>query len=236
MGWGLKNLQHAIFGATAASGGSGTIYRFFVPDLYFFHSSIKHGHQVYGPHSPLGHEGLYEVGSEESVAFFYGRETPNLAPTDELDVGEHRSESAHAYQVIGGRQDTMGKFWYEGEFNNVLFKTPPIVDDGVAFNGFSQFTVKIDPANQGVRIRRRTDKEDNRQTARVYVDGKLVAERSWYTVDYEKTYRDIRWQDTDFEIPCKYTAGKSSITVKIEYVSGENMECNEYYYWVFSYK
>ncbi len=236
MGWGLRNLQHAVFGATNASGGSGTVYRYYIPDLYFFQSAVKHGHQVYGPHSPLGHEGMYQVGSEEGVAFFYAQEHPSLAITDELDVGKRESESMHAYQVAGLRKDKKGKFWYDGEFNNVLFKIPPIEDDGVSFNTYSQFRVKIDPANRGVRIRRRTDKENNRQMAHVYVDGKLVTERPWYTVDYEETYRDIRWLDSDFELPAKYTEGKSSIALKIEYVGGKNREWDEYYYWIFSYK
>jgi hypothetical protein len=236
MGWGLKNIQQAIFGAIAAEGGSGTAYRFFLPDLYYFQSATKHGHQTYGPHSPLGHEGMYQVGNEESVAFFYGRESPGLTLTDELDVGKHASESAHAYQVVGTRKDKTGMYWYDGEFNNVLFKTPPIEDDGVSLTGYSQFTVKIDPANRGVRIRRRTDKENNRQRANVYVDDQLVSERPWYSVDYEKTYRDIRWLDTDFEIPSRYTEGKNSIKLKIEYVSGKNQEWDEYYYWIYSYK
>jgi hypothetical protein len=235
MGWGLKNLQHPIFGAMAARGGSGTAWRFFTPDLYFFRSSVKHGHQAYGPHTPLGHVGMYHVGDEESVTFFYGREQPTLALTDELGVGKHEPESTHAYRVIGGRQETEGRFWYEGEFNNVLFKVPPIVDNGVMFTGSSEFTVRIDPANQGVMIRRRTDKADNRQIANVYVDGRCVTQRPWYSVDYPRTYRSIRWQDTDFEIPCMYTAGKNSITLRINYVRGENQNWNEYYYWIFSF-
>lgn len=236
MGWGLKNLQCAVFGAFAANGGSGTAYRFFSPDLYFFQSAINHGHQVYGPHSPLGHEGMYKVGDEESVTFFYGRECPGLTLTDELDIGKHASESEHAYQVAGTRKDKKGSFWYDGEFNNVLSKASPVEDDGVSFNGYSQFRVKIDPANRGVRIRRRTDKENNRQRANVYVDDNLITERPWYTVDYEKTYRNIRWPDSDFEIPAKYTEGKNSVTLKIEYVSGKNREWDEYYYWIYSYK
>jgi hypothetical protein len=179
---------------------------------------------------------MYQVGKEESVTFFYARESPSLTLSDELDVGNRASESTHAYQVVGTRQDKKGKFWYDGEFNNVLFKTPPIEDDGVTFNGYSQFTVKVDPANHGVRIRRRTDKANNRQRANVYVDGVLVSERPWYTVDYEKTYRDIRWLDSDFEIPARYTTGKSTISLKIEYVSGKNPEWDEYYYWIYSYR
>ncbi len=236
MGWGLRDLQHAIFGAFAADGGAGSVYRFYIPDHYFFESAIKHGHQVYGPNSPLGHEGMYTVGDEESVTFYYAQESPGLALTDELDVGDSASEAKHNYQVIGARKDKTGSFWYDGEFNNVLLKAPAIVDSGVSFDGSSTFTASIDPANRGVRLRRRTDKENNRQMGRVYVDGVLVKTRPWYSVDYEKTYRGIRWQDTDFEIPAAYTKSKSSITVKIEFVSSKNNAWDEYYYWVYSYR
>jgi hypothetical protein len=236
MGWGLKNRQHPIFGAIAADGGAGSVYRLFLPDLYYFQSKVSHGHQTYGPNSPRGHEGMYVVGNEESVAFFYAQETPGIALSDELDVGKHDSEAAHSYRVTGGRKDLSGKYWYDGEFNNVLFKMPAIEDEGVAFRGSSEFTVKIDPANRGVRLRRRLDKEPNRQEAHVYVDGQLVAERPWYTVDYDKTYRNIRWADADFEIPAKYTEGKSSITLKIENAGGTDRPWNEFHYWIYSYK
>jgi hypothetical protein len=236
MGWGLKNRQHAVFGATAADGGAGSVYRLFLPDLYCFESGVKHGHQTYGPRSPHGHEGMYVVGSEESVAFFYGRETPGVALSDELDVGKSDSEAAHAYRIAGERKNLSGKYWYDGEFNNVLFETPAIEDDGVSLTGSSEFKVKIDPENRGVRLRRRLDKEVNRQKADVYVDGQLVAERPWFTVDYDRTYRGIRWVDSDFEIPAKYTAGKSSIAIKIENAGGPKTPWNEFYYWIFSYR
>lgn len=242
MGWGLKNIQHPIFGAMDANGGSGTVYRFFIPDLYCFHSSVKHGHQVYGPHTPVGGEGMYQIGDEESVTFFYGRNAPSLVLSDELDLGNQESLREHAYQSVNllpkakdaPGYSLLGGFWYAGELNNVLFNTPPIQNGGITFNGHSQFRVNIDPANQGVRIRRRMDKSDNRQTANVYVDGALVGERPWYSVDYDETFRNIRWQDTDFEIPRRYTAGKSSILLRIEYVHGENLRWNEYRYWIFS--
>ncbi len=236
MGWGLKNRQHAVFGAIAADGGAGSIYRFFLPDLYYFQTSVKHGHQTYGPHSPVGHEGFYQVGSEESVVFFYGREAPGLALSDELDIGDRDSETAHSYRVNGDRTELAGKSWYDGEYNNVLFRTLPIEDDGVSFDGSSEFTVKIDPANRGVRLRRRLDKDVNRQKANVYVNSRRVLERPWYTVDHDKTYRDIRWVDADFEIPAKYTAGKSRIALKIENANGPARPWNEFHYWVFSAK
>jgi hypothetical protein len=236
MGWGLQNLTQPVFGAISAKGGSGGIYRFLLPDMYCFSSGIKYGHQTYGPHTPLGHEGMYQTGTEESVAFWYGFSQPRLAQTDELDVGNLESEKVHAYRADGDVQRTKGAWWYDGEFNNVLFKTPAIVDDGVSFTNSSTFDVTISPDNQGVRLRRRCDKENNRQEARVFVDGRLVAERPWYSVDYEKTYRDIRWFDSDFEIPPSYTKGKSKITVRIEFVSSETGRWDEYHYWVYSYR
>jgi len=217
-------------------GGAGSVHRFFLPDLYYFQSSVKHGHQTYGPHSPVGHENSYLVGNEESVVFFYGRETPGIVLSDELDVGKLDSERAHSYRIAGSRKDLTGKFWYDGEYNNVLFQTPPVEDDGVAFAGWSEFKVKIDPANRGVRLRRRLDKDVNRQKANVYVDGRRVLERAWYTVDHDKTYRDIRWVDSDFEIPAKYTAGKSKIALKIENANGPGIPWNEFHYWIFSNK
>lgn len=233
-GWGLKDLERATWGSAASDGGAGAPWRFFTPDLYVFQSMVRFGHQTYGPHSPLGHEGMYEVGTEESVAFLYMQGKEGLKLTDALDVGNAVSERAHAYKVIGRRQNRKGKWWYDGEFNNVLFPVPAIADDGVSTVKGSRFAVKIDPANRGVLLRRRTDKDNNRQLANVYVDGALVEERPWYNVDFEHTYRSIRWFDADFEIPARYTRGKKRISIRIEPLSSKTGKWDEFRYWVYS--
>ena len=235
MGWGLQNLTLPVFGAISAKGGAGGVYRFLAPDGYYFYDGIQYGHQTYGPHSPSGFEGAYRMGTEESVAFWYGDWQPKLIQTDEFEVGNLPSETAHDYHAAGDVQPETGSWWYDGEFNNVLIRTPAITDDGVSFTNSSTFTVAISPDNQGVRLRRRTDKANNRQEARVFIDGQLVTERPWYSVDYEKTYRGIRWFDSDFEVPANYTKGKSKITVRIELVSSESGRWDEYHYWVSSY-
>jgi len=68
----------------------------------------------------------------------------------------------------------------------------------------------------------------------VSIDGQRVTERPWYTVDFERTYRNIRWSDTDFEVPARYTQGKSRVTVRIEFVSAENGVWDEFRYWIYS--
>ncbi len=235
-GWGLKDKTFLLFGAPVAKGGAGCLYRLFLPDLYVFYSGIKHGHQVYGPHSPRGHEGLYHTGNEQSVTFYYASDEPALKLTDELDIGNATSEARHHYRTSGRATRNSGSYWYDGEFNNILFPHPATTDDGRTVAGASEFDVKIDSANRGIRIRRRTDKGNNRQLARVYVDGRLVTERPWYTVDYENTFRGIRWYDTSFEIPAKYTANKKQVHLKIEHVSSNHGGIDEYYYWVYSYQ
>jgi Protein of unknown function (DUF2961)/Bacterial alpha-L-rhamnosidase 6 hairpin glycosidase domain len=239
MGWGLTWDPHPltlpIFGAPSGKGGTGGLYRFLLPDMYCFSSGIKYGHQTYGPHSPSGFQGLYRVGTEESVTFWYGHLRPRLVQTDELDVGNLKSEAAHDYRAKGDVKRVKGDWWYDGEYNNVLFKTPAIADDGVSFTNYSAFVVAIPPENQGVLLRRRTDKANNRQEAWVFIDGQRVTEHPWYSVDYEKTYRGIRWYDSDFEVPAKYTKGKSKINVRIEFVNSETGRWDEYRYWICGY-
>ncbi len=240
MGWGLTwgppALTLPVFGAPTGDVGSGGLYRFLLPDMYCFSSGIKYGHQTYGPHSPAGAAGRYhQTGTEESVTFWYGTLQPRLIQTDELDAGNRQSEQAHGYHAEGDVRRVKGDWWYDGEYNNVLFKTPATEDDGISFTNSSTFTVAISPDNQGVRLRRRTDKADNRQEARVFIDGQLVTERPWYSVDYPKTYRGIRWWDSDFDVPAKYTQGKSKITVRIKFVSSETGRWDEYHYRIYSY-
>ncbi len=234
-GWGLKGKTFDLFGAPVARGTAECLYRFFIPDLYVFYNQVKHGHQTYGPFSPRGHEGLYTTGKEQSVTYYYVKEKPSLVLTDELDVGNRASEKQHRYRTAGKSPVQNGSYWYDGELNNVLFPTPAIRDDGRHVRRHSKFTLTIDPSNQGIRIRRRTDKENNRQLARVYIDGVPVTERPWYTVDQEHSYRDIRWLDSSIEIPASYTRGKSSVTVQVEHLDSETGGIDEYYYWVYSY-
>lgn len=234
-GWGLKGKTFDLFGAPVAKGTAECLYRFFIPDLYVFYNQVKHGHQTYGPSSPRGHEGLYTTGKEQSVTYYYVKDKPSLLLTDELDVGNPTSEKQHKYRAAGKSPVLTGSYWYDGELNNVLLPTPPITDNGRRVRRHSKFTVSIDPANQGIRIRRRTDKENNRQLAKVYIDGVPVTERPWYTVDHEHSYRDIRWLDSAIEIPAAYTRGKSSVTVNVEHLDSEAGGIDEYYYWIYTY-
>ena len=103
-----------------------------------------------------------------------------------------------------------------------------VTDDGRAFgaNGYSQFTVKIDPANTGVRLTRRLDGHIGHQRATILVDGQAVAE--WAPLDIPT---GCQWIDQSVDLPASATAGKSSIVVRNQFVSSD-LDFNEFTYWV----
>ncbi|MGW8257633.1 MAG: hypothetical protein ACWGMZ_09125, partial [Thermoguttaceae bacterium] len=114
--------------------------------------------------------------------------------------------------------------------------TATTTDDGRAFAGASQFTVKIDPANEGVKIRRRVNRNrSNVQRTDVYVDGQLIPDAPWYVCDL-RAPPEAAFRDTDYEIPAAYTKGKDRLTIKLQHVSGQpDDSTNAYYYWVYCY-
>jgi hypothetical protein len=153
--------------------------------------------------------------------------------TDELDVGNAASERDHAYEIVGQSWSGTTTSSYDKYEQGDPY---PTADDGRAFTGFSRFTVKIDPRNEGVRLRRRTNRNvAHVQRANVFVDGARLFDTPWCVCD-EPAPLQTAFLDTDFEIPAAYTTGKDRITIKVEHVAGlETNSSNEYYYWVYSY-
>jgi hypothetical protein len=204
-------------------------YRLYLVDPYVFDSSIdiRYEHSRCGP----------DHGQKTDFVAWYYLDQPgacNLKLTDELDVGKPESEKAHQYSVTGEKWAGSTSACYDRmEYQPHVATT---TDDGRAFTGASQFTVKIDPANQGVKIRRRVNRNrSNVQRTDVYVDGRLMADAPWYVCDLPVT-PDIAFRDTDYEIPAAYTQGKDRLTIKLQHVVGQpDNSSNEYYYWVYSY-
>lgn len=152
---------------------------------------------------PLRHSGL---------VLYYSVDQPGMTLTDTLDIGDETSQRQHDYQVT----DPVWQGELENMYENEGAADRPLIRDrGCAFNGRSEFTVRIDPVNVGVRLRRRCDQIQGRQRARVRVDGQVVAERTWYVADRNPHFR---WLDSEFDIPAHYTAGKQQLRITIERV------------------
>jgi hypothetical protein len=107
-------------------------------------------------------------------------------------------------------------------------RPPSITDDGRVHKGYSQFQMALNPANSGAVLVRRLDYGVGNQKADIYVDGALVSQ--WFDAGSNGGYN---WRDSGFEIPPKYTTNKSSITIKIVFVSAD-VDWNEFHYWMYS--
>lgn len=105
--------------------------------------------------------------------------------------------------------------------------TSQVNDDGRALAGFgaSQFTTSIDPTNAGITITRRFDPGVGNQFANVRVDGAWVGQ--WLPVPPAPG----PWQEQQISVPWTVTGGKSSITIRNEFISSD-WDFNEFTYWI----
>jgi hypothetical protein len=156
--------------------------------------------------------------------------------------GDPKPAAANAHTTSGqinlepGQRATLARLTGPGAISALRLRLPqivgpnvtPILDDGRAFigaTGASQFTVAIDPANEGVRLTRRLDSHIGNQRARVLVDGVPVAQ--WDPLPAT----GLQWADQSVQLPASATAGKSQITIRNEFISS-NLDFNEFYYWI----
>lgn len=232
-GWAGRQHQQPLWGALI--NGYNGAYRIYLNDCYIFNRDILITYE----YSLMKKEKLPRGGTTDVTTFYYKAAAgPNLVLTDELDVGNHFSERQHQYAVTqqtwqGFRQDDYDGYERRRDYGRHT-------DDGRAFKGASRFTVAVDPANNGVRLRKRINRLGNGvQTASVLVDGTPVG-RPWHIVTLAQSPAEHPldgWFDSEFEIPASHTRGKDRIEVEIRYVaSPQKGEINEFHWWVYSYR
>ena len=195
--------------------GHDCYYRIHFPDLLVFEQSIDMEFEC------------WQDGYIASLVWYYFKDRPGVTLTDSLTIGDKDSELQHGYRISGETWVDEKTGSYPGKRVSSIFDQ----EAGRSFAGASEFTVKIDPKNEGVRLRVRTE-HVNFQEVSVWVDGVLVTERPWSIV---KDPSDALWVDSDFEVPGKYTHNKYQIRVKLEHVA-PHPNWIEYHYDVFSYR
>jgi hypothetical protein len=183
----------------------------------------------------------------ETVTYWYGLPAASLIQTDELKIGDRASEFKHAYRSpqasapydITSRYELGIDSWKGQEVY------PAHTDKGRKTIGESEFTLKIDPRNLGVMLRRKLDYAFPNQRAEVYVadasrnrtpqqsDWKLAG--IWYLAggntcvfsdpkeelgsarhDVETSNR--RFRDDEFLLPQSVTKNRSAIRVRVRFV------------------
>ena len=205
------NTAHVVAGGADQTAA----YRFFVQDAIPFRRRLV----VTLQHGP--YDNTTDT-SASMLAYYYQRPSVQSRLTDTLNVGNAASERAHRYQVTGQAWHRISRYTYPGTADSTV-----ITDTGRGYRGHSQFTLAITRGNQGVDLRRRYDAGVAGQKAHVYVGGQLAG--TWYVAGGNPYHRR---GDTDFLIPAALTAGKRTITVRIQYVAGADL--TDYAYWAYS--
>lgn len=195
--------------------GNDCYYRIHYPDVLVFEDGIDMEFESW--------QNYYIA----SVVWYYQKPEASLVSSDTIDIGNELSEQLHQFTADGEKWSGSKVGIYPGR----RIYIDSLMENGRSVAKSSSFTVKLDPANNGARLRLRTE-HTNFQRAVVYVDGELVKERDWYV---SKNNYDALWIDSDFELPASYTRGKKSITVKLDCVP-DAPEWTAYRYTVYSYR
>ncbi|MBP7933209.1 MAG: DUF2961 domain-containing protein [Phycisphaerae bacterium] len=184
--------------------GAITAYRFFAGGIPF-----RSGIKVSTEH------GLNNVvvTNYASVAYCYLDDQPGMVPTDMLELGNGSSEQSHTYRAEGGESVAGAKATFTGDESDPASLTLQV--DGRKGATEESFTMKIDPANKGVLLRRLYLQSEGRHRARVSVDDSPVGFMG--TPDDCKV---DRWREEDFILPPPLTAGKDKLAIRIEVETG----------------
>ncbi len=231
-GWAGRAYQKPLWGGLV--NGYNGAYRIYLNDCYVFNKNILITYEY-----SLTKPKFVNGGKTDVTVFYYkSKKASGLSLTDEIDVGNHFSEQKHNYEVHNLTWKGILKDDYDGYERNLNYGS--YTDDGKAFNGSSSFTAYIDPANSGVKLRKRINRNGNGvQTAEVFIDGKKI-ERPWHIVIQSLSTGKgpvDGWYDSDFEVPLSYTKGKEKIKVEVKFIaSPQKNEINEFYYWIYSYR
>ncbi len=213
-------------------------YRFLLADLMPFGKNavirLEHG----GENESTEHY--------QTVTYWYGVPSPSLIKTDELDVGDLRSEKNHAYRSPQASAPVEISSRYEWGVDTLAGKEiyPPLTDRGRYTTGTSEFTLKLGAQNLGVLLRRKLDYSFPNQRAEVYVaDAKPGSVHMttpwtragvWYlagsnTCVYSNPKDELgatqhivetsnrRFRDDEFLIPRRLTEGRSAVRVRIHF-------------------
>jgi hypothetical protein len=213
-------------------------YRFLLADLMPFGRNAR---------ICLEHGGTNESTEHyETVTYWYGTPSPFLRQTDELRVGDAQSEQTHRYHSPDASAPYEITSRYEWGVDHVGGREvfPALTDRGRSTTGTSEFTVRLEPRNLGVLLRRKLDYRFPNQRAEVFVadaspgqDGEAPAWQPagvWYlagsnTCVYSNPKEELgatrhlvrtsnrRFRDDEFLVPRALTAGRSAVRIRVRF-------------------
>ncbi len=183
----------------------------------------------------LEHGGVNESKEHyETVTYWYGLPGASLVETDALRIGDPLSERTHRYRSpnASAPYEITSRYEWGPDTANGVELYPASTDRGRTTKGSSEFTLKIDPRNLGVLLRRKLDYQFPNQRAEVFVDGKPAG--IWYlagsnTCVFSSPRTELgpalhvvqtsnrRFRDDEFLLPLALTKSRSSIRVRVHF-------------------
>jgi hypothetical protein len=183
----------------------------------------------------------------ETVVYWYGSPFATLVPTDELKIGDIPSERMHLYSSPQASEPYEIISRYEWGPDTLAGKEiySPHSDVGRKTTGVSEFTMKLDPQNFGVLLRRKLDYSFPNQRAEVLVAdetggsvGEFKPAGIWYlaganTCVYSNPKEELgatqhnvqasnrRFRDDEFLVPRELTRGRTQIRIRIRFTPVE---------------
>jgi len=175
----------------------------------------------------------------QTVTYWYGAPAPSLVKTDELKVGDLASEAAHDYispQASAPYSITSRYEWGVDTLNGQE-TYPASTDQGRKSTGTSEFTLKLNPKNYGVLLRRKLDYVFPNQRAEIFVedgDANWKPAGTWFlaganTCVYSNPKGELgatqhvvetsnrRFRDDEFLVARQLTSGRPSIRIRIKF-------------------
>jgi hypothetical protein len=214
-------------------------YRFLLADLFPFGKNAR---------ITLEHGGTDESKEHyETVTYWYGLPGNSVVQTDELKIGDADSEKSHRYDSPQAGQPYEITSRYEWGVdklgNEEIF--PAHTDVGRTTTGVSTFTLKLNPENFGVMLRRKLDYQYPNQRAEIFIadasdpnrpprDDDFKPAGVWYlagsnTCVYSRPGGELdppahivqtsnrRFRDDEFLIARDLTQGRSAIAVRVKF-------------------
>jgi hypothetical protein len=212
-------------------------YRFLLADLFPFGKNAR---------ITLEHGGTNESTQHyETIAYWYGLPAPSLVQTDELSVGDDAGERSHTYWSPDASRPYEVTSRYEWGVDAIKGREifPATTDRGRTTTGTSEFTLKLNPENLGVLLRRKLDYQFPNQRAEISIAradeagkpiGAFEPAGVWYlagsntcvysnpkdelgATQHIAQTSDRRFRDDEFLIGPALTGGRSSVRVRVKF-------------------
>jgi hypothetical protein len=209
-------------------------YRFLLADVMPFGKNAR---------ICLEHGGTNESTEHyQTVTYWYGKPGATLKQTDILQISDAESEKAHDYSSPDASPPYEIESRYEWGVDHIRGKGiyPAHKDHGRTTTGTSEFTLKLEPNNVGVMLRRKLDYQFPNQRAEVFIADVSAKTPDWKpagvwylagsnTCVYSNPKEELgatqhivqtsnrRFRDDEFLLPRALTEGRSAIRVRVKF-------------------